>query len=210
MNVPRRWSSFGRNPSRRSHIAWCLVGLVCVRPLGRTVTVVVVAAYSFGTVLFNTWQMSGAKYSASKKGREQTSPGDTRRTRVMTTAANELMEWVENICRFTNIRERAGVGAFLGDGRNDRNLARVTELKRLLNRWLSYHQMDVCDLVSGMCPQISIDMTLMSCNSMLGLEVVVRNKRCWLCYCQRGNRKQRNSFEAPRRNGGDRFRVLSG
>jgi hypothetical protein len=33
-------------------------------------------------------------------------------------------------------------------------------------------------------------------------------KQGWLCY--RGIRKQRSSYEAPRSNGGDRFRVVSG
>jgi hypothetical protein len=33
---------------------------------------------------------------------------------------------------------------------------------RLLNRWFSPHQMDVCGFMSGMCPQISIYMPLRS------------------------------------------------
>jgi hypothetical protein len=75
---------------------------------------------------------------------------------------------------------------------------------RLLNRWfLSHHQMDVCGLMSGLCPQISIDMPLLFCDPMLGLEGVVRNKRSALLLSM-GNRKQRNSHEALRRYGGDR------
>ena len=48
-------------------------------------------------------------------------------------------------------------------------------------------------------PQASVDMPLMFRDSMSGLEMVVRNKWLAWSYCnQRGNRKQKSSFEASR------------
>ena len=52
---------------------------------------------------------------------------------VMTTGANEMMEWFENICHFAiwEISEQyngcGGCFERLGGGRNDRNLARANK-----------------------------------------------------------------------------------
>jgi hypothetical protein len=58
------------------------------------------------TVLFKNLSLDkcqGFKYSTPKEGAQaarENIHGGMRPMRVMTTGANELMEWVENICRF--------------------------------------------------------------------------------------------------------------
>ena len=63
--------------------------------------------------------------------------------------------------------------------------------------------------MSGMRPQISIDMLLMSCDPMPGLEMVARNKVGYVIVIGEFVNKGVH-MRPPRSNDGDRLRVLFG
>jgi hypothetical protein len=106
---------------------------------------------------------------------------------VTTTGANELIEWVENSCRFaiSDIsKQYNGCGGVFRDISSW--AAGVMSLMTETWRGIDHISKSVASsdgrlgphgLMPGMCPQRSIDMPLMFCDPMLGFEVVVRSKR---------------------------------